>query len=148
MTLSPPPGAETLPFPAGWQMLQGAHFNGGKEWFGYRFHCIQQPRLSRMDRYTRKDRSVASTWEVDGVACADADAAWLALQTPPTVTQEEREALALIGDEPADLRDAIPYEMRHLLRAKGLIEYGPPGRCKRTDAGRAALSTPPKDDDQ
>lgn len=131
---------KALPFPQNWHMVEGAHFNGGKEWFGYRMNCVEQPRLSRMDRYTRKDRSVASTWEVDGVACADADAAWLALQAPPEVTQEERDALALIGDEPADLRDAIPYEMRHWLRAKGLIEYGPPGRCKRTPAGLAALS--------
>lgn len=129
----------TLPFPAEWRMRETAHYNGGKEWFGYGKQCIEEPRLSCIDRYYRKDRSVVRTWKVDGEDCASADAAWAALQLPPVLTGEERAALALIGDEPADHRGEIDYAVAHYLRAKGLIEYGPPGRCKRTEAGRAAL---------
>ena len=135
--------AVKLPFPADWKLREGAHFNGGREWFGYRMNCIQEPRLSRFDRYTRADRSVTSTWEVDGEKVASADAAWVALQTPPAITEDELAALTLVGDEPADLRDVLAYEVRHSLRAKGLIEYGPPGRCKRTEAGRSAIASNP-----
>lgn len=127
-----------LPFPADWTTRETAHYNGGKEWFGYGGQCIQEPRLGYIDRYYRATRDRVRTWKVDGQDCADADAAWAALQVPVVVTDEERAALKIIGDEPADYRRAIDHEITHFLRAKGLIEYGPPGRCKRTDAGRDA----------
>lgn len=130
----------SLPFPADWKMRETSHYNGGKEWFGYGRQCIQEPRLGAIDRYYRKDRSVVRTWKVDGLDCVDADAAWAALQRPPVFTEEELAALATVGDEPTDHRGSLDHTLAHWLKCKGAIEYGPPGRCKRTDAGRAALT--------
>lgn len=131
---------KALPFPADWRMQETAHYNGGKEWFGYGFQCIQEPRLGYIDRYYRKDRSVVRTWKVDGHDYADADAAWAALQTPPVFSAEEIAALRVIGDEPADHRNTVDFRVSYSLREKGAIAYGPPGRCARTDRGRLALT--------
>lgn len=108
------------------------HLNGGS-WFGYIHQCVEYPRLSRFDRYVKKDRSVTSTWRVDGADVADLEAAVVALNLPPNVTLEERAALDLVPVEftPArDVRTLIGGENRQhaievmtLLDNKGLIEY-------------------------
>jgi hypothetical protein len=45
-----------------WRLREAAHYNGGEEFFAYLHRCVENPRLSRFDRYQKKDRSVTSTW--------------------------------------------------------------------------------------
>lgn len=119
----------------GWTLREAGHFNGGRAWFGYLFRCIQEPRLSRFDRYTRKPKGVTSTWRVDGVDVGDLVEAVEALKTPPTITEEEAAALAKISaTEAADHRQDVGYAMLYALHNKGLIEYLMPGRCRRRGA--------------
>lgn len=108
-----------------WRMREVAHYNGGKEWFGYRHQCIEQPRLSRMDRYLRKDRSVQSTWRVDGCDVASFDEALIELEVPPRLTIAEMRLLAHFKAEVAEKRDfedfsAIYSDLRGLVD-KGLV---------------------------
>lgn len=135
---------KVLPFPAGWQMRKTTHLNGGREWFGYGFQCIQEPRLGRIDRYYRNDRDVVRTWKVDGHDCADAAAAWEALQKPPKFTDAEIECLRQVGDEPADLRKVLPYETYYFLQAKGAVTGL--RACQLTEVGRAAIPNPHPED--
>lgn len=119
----------------GCHMRQTMHLNGGSEWFGYAYQCVEHPRLQRLDRYLRKDRSVESTWSADGVDHVDLQAALDALQTPPVLTEDERAALARVPAEFVRLRDVLPYQMIKALDAKGLIEWsGEPGLWRRADA--------------
>lgn len=128
---------KALPFPPDWKMREGAHFHGGQEWFGYRYDCIQQPRLSRFDRYRRRDQSVTHTWMVDGLDCADAEAAWAALQVPPSLSDAERTFLMGVPDEPTHWTNRSADVLRSL-RDKGMVQWGPPAHLSRTSAGRAA----------
>lgn len=126
---------ETL---AACHMRETMHLNGGKEWFGYVHQCIEHPRLSRMDKYTRKDKGVQSTWRVDGQDCADLDAALAALALPVILTDEERVALTQWRDD----HDAAwadrggKYAMLRALSDKGLLD----GKSGITEAGKAALA--------
>ena len=74
--------APTLDQVKQWTMLEEIHHHGGGEWFGYTHRCVEEPRLTRFDRYERKTRSVTSTWRVDWIDCADLEAAVLALAGP------------------------------------------------------------------
>lgn len=119
-----------------WHMRNVAHYNGGKEWFGYGHQCVEQPRLYRLDKYLRKDRSVQSIWSVDGVDCADLAEAVGRLNTDPVVTDAEMPTLALFTPEPQpfrEIRGADGYDetARHFLSHKGLI---------RADDGQASLT--------
>lgn len=116
-------------------MREESHFNGGKEWFGYRFRCVQHPRLSRFDKYIRPIRGVKSTFEVDGEEVASLEAAAELLATPYEVLPEDRKLLALIPDDWA-LLDQRSRFLR--LRDVGLVEFKD-GKCRRTDAGRSAM---------
>ncbi len=114
---------------APWSMWESAHLNGGREWFGYIFTCIEEPRLSRLDRYVRKTRSVTSTWRVDGVEMEDLAAALVAIKSPPVLT-EERAMLELVGDDwarPAEKN--WPLRLWSLM-AKGIVEWKG-GKCRR-----------------
>lgn len=118
----------------------GSHYNGGAEFFGYGYKALGQPRLKMIRRWYRRGERRGKSEDryfVDGVHVDSYAAAIEALETPPVFTAEEIAALATIGDDPADYRKAVPYELLHYLSAKGAIEWGPPGRCKRTDVGRA-----------
>lgn len=75
-----------------WHLRQEVHLDG-RGWFGDRKRCIENPRLARYDKYTRATRSVETTWEVDGVAVADLEAAAVALSSPPVLSPAERALL-------------------------------------------------------
>lgn len=64
----------------GWTMIEIAHYNGGRAFFAYEFQCVQQPRLTRFDRYDKRTRTVTSTWRVDNVAQPDLATAVAALE--------------------------------------------------------------------
>lgn len=122
----------------------GDHYSGGAEFFGYGYRAIGEPRLKLIRRWYRKGKRRGQTEDhyfVDGSHVESYAAALAALSTPPAFTPEEITTLADIGDEAADYRKTINYERLHFLSAKGAIEWGPPGRCKRTDVGRAAIAT-------
>jgi hypothetical protein len=118
-------------------MRETMHLNGGKEWFGYIHQCVEHPRLSRRDKYTRKDRGVQSTWRVDGKECADLDAALDALAKPVVLTDQERAALTQWRDD-SDAAWAARggnYEMMRALNDKGLLN----GRSGITPDGLRSL---------
>lgn len=134
----------TVALLAGTHLRTTAHLNGGREWFGYLFQCIEYPRLQRLDRYYRKDRNVVSVWKVDGQEVESLDAAAEALNVPPILTPEEAVALALVPDEFTNLRQvenliagcerldgirtsgaiADAITLLHALRNKGAVELG------------------------
>ena len=121
----------------------GNHYNGGKVFFGYGYRAIGEPRLSMIRKWFRQGAMRGKTEDsfyVDGVLVADYAAALEALKIPVVFTTDEIEALRKIGDEPADLRKELGFELRHSLHGKGAIEWGPPGQCRRTDVGRAAIA--------
>ena len=117
---------------------EAAHINGGKEWFGYIHRCNQHPRLTRMDKYIRKTRSVESTWNVDGKPVADLAEAAVLLSSPYEPTPDELVLLAEVPDEYTRFEDRARF---HRLQEVGLIEFKA-GACRRTDAGRSALPRP------
>lgn len=119
--MSEPVTRETL---ATCHMRETMHLNGGKEWFGYIHQCVEHPRLSRKDKYTRKDRGVHSTWRVDGQECADLDAALAALSQPVVLTDDERDALIQWRDDftTAWAARGDNYAMMRALGDKGLID--------------------------
>lgn len=65
-----------------WTMREEIHHNGGREWFGYTHRCVEEPRLTRFDRYEKKTRSVTSTWRVDWIDRASLEDAVEALAQP------------------------------------------------------------------
>jgi hypothetical protein len=114
---------------------QSAHLNGGKEWFGYIHRCNEHPRLTRMDKYTRKTRGVESTWRVDGKPVANlAEAAELLSKTYQP-TPDELKLLAEVPDEYTLLEDRVRFLP---LREVGLIEARD-GMIRRTASGRDAM---------
>lgn len=116
-------------------MHEAAHFNGGKEWFGYLHRCNQHPRLTRMDRYIRKTCGVESTFNVDGKPVANLAEAAERLSKPYEPTPEELTLLAEVPNEYIRLENRSRFMP---LRDVGLVEFQN-GNCRRTDAGRAAL---------
>lgn len=120
----------------------GSHYNGGREFFGYGYDAIGEPRLSMIRRWYRQGARKGQTEDaffVDGGHVESYGAALIALRSPPVFTEEELEALAQIGDEPADWRKTLNINVLQFLKAKGAIAWGPPGRCARTPEGREAL---------
>lgn len=121
----------------------GSHYNGGEEFFGYGYRAVGESRLKMIRRWYRKAKRRGQTEDrffVDGAKVDSYEAALKALKEPVAFTEDEIVALRLIGDEPADYRKAVAYERLYFLRDKGAIEWGPPGRCKRTDVGRDAIA--------
>lgn len=121
----------------------GSHYNGGKVFFGYGYRAIGEPRLKMIRKWYREGHmrgATVDTFYVDGAPVESYAAALDALKVPTVFTPEEIEALRLIGDQPADLRSVIAFELRHSLHDKGAIAWGPPGHCRRTDIGRVAIS--------
>lgn len=116
---------------------ESAHLNGGKEWFGYIHRCNEHPRLTRMDKYIRKTRGTESTWRIDGKPVANLAEAATLLSTPYQPTPEELALLAEVPDEYTLFEGRARFMP---LRETGLIEFKD-GACRRTDAGRSALSS-------
>lgn len=108
-----------------WTMRETAHYNGGSEWFGYKYQCIQQPRLSRKDRYTRKDRAVTSKWLVDGEECASFEEALDRLSVAPVMSAGELDTIAAFSGVVMAKRDFPDFDAvrGHLmtLSEKGLV---------------------------
>lgn len=133
-----------MTFPFTWTVRRdGSHYNA-KDWFGEGGRCDQEPRLSYIDRCYRATKQVRRSWLVDGTECANSDEAWAKLQHPPTFTEAELAALAVMTDEPQDLRGAYPYEVLRGLRNKGAASANM-GRYTITPAGRAVLAAPTKE---
>lgn len=120
---------------AGCTMHEAAHFNGGKEWFGFMLRCDQHPRLTRMDKYFRGTRKVESTWRVDGILVRDLAAATECLSKHYRPSAEEIELLKLVPDEWTRLEQRSRFLP---LREVGLVEFKD-GDCRRTETGRDAL---------
>lgn len=121
----------------------GSHYNGGKVFFGYGYRAIGEPRLKMVRKWFRQGKARGTTEDsffVDGARVESYAAAMEALKVPTVFTAAEIEALRQIGDEPADLRSVINFELRYSLGEKGAIEWGPPGQCRRTDIGRVAIA--------
>lgn len=142
------PAALTIEDAADWTMREVAHYNGGKEWFGYGHRCYQQPRLYRLDRYARKDRSVTSTWSVDGEDCVDLADAINRLNSDPVVGPDELRMLAALAPafQPLkEVRATEPYlsmdhgVLHHWLPRKGLAE-AENGYVRRTELGTRILA--------
>ncbi len=126
---------------ANWHMQESTHYNGGEVFFAYLHRCIEQPRLSRFDRYDRKPKSVTSTWRTDGIDHASMDEAIEALNTPPVFDAEE---LAFLATAPEDWAKkgppgTIDWTVNDRVVNKGAVEWER-GSWRITDAGRAALN--------
>jgi hypothetical protein len=122
-----------------WHMRESAHYNGGKVFFAYLHRCVEQPRLSRFDRYERKDRSVTSTWRTDGQDRASLADAVEALNTPPVFSADEMAFLASSPDDyEAERREGLDYQLADSVLNKGAIEFER-GRFRLTSLGRASI---------
>jgi len=120
----------------------GRHYNGGKEFFGYGYSAIGEPRLKMIRRWYRQGERRGQSEDrffVDGAHVPSYEAAVNALRLPPIYSLDDIRALRKIGDEPADYRASIGFDRLRSLHDKGAIEFGPPGRCARTEAGREKL---------
>jgi hypothetical protein len=114
-------------------MKESAHGHGTGMFF-YIHRCVEHPRLSRRDHYAKKDRSVTSTWRVDGEDVKDLAEAVEKLNRPPSLTDEERAILATVPDEWTDWRKEDLSAMRfYTLAEKGLVEWRD-GKCRRAVA--------------
>jgi hypothetical protein len=127
-----------------WHMREGAHYNGGKEFFAYMHRCVEQPRLSRFDKYIRKDQSIQSTWRTDGIDQPTMEAAIEALNTPPTFDAEE---LAFIATCPPEFTKkgppgSINWEVNQRCVDKGAVEWER-GEYRLTSLGADALAANP-----
>lgn len=118
------------------RLRHAAHLDGprGKDgWFGDMHQCIQYPRLQRIVRYYRKDRSHKIVWLVDNQEIGENLADVLsAINKPVVLTEGEQRALAQVADEYQDLRRTGGIELTDLLALsyKGQIEFKD-GKCRR-----------------
>lgn len=139
--------AITIETISGWKMRERAHYNGGKEWFGYGHQCVEEPRLYRIDRYQRATRSVESEWQVDGQPVPSLEAAAEMLNIEPTLAGEEGPLLLLVTPEyqrrsEIKAHDAYasleePFTAFHYLDRKGMVEWED-GRVRLTRRGHLA----------
>jgi len=130
-----------------WRMLERAHYNGGKEWFGYGHQCIEEPRLYRIDRYKRATKTVESEWQVDGQKVADLDEAATLLNIAASPDGEECAVLLLVTPEfqrRGEIKEldgyqslSDPFKAFHYLDRKGLVEWKD-GRVRLTRSGHLA----------
>lgn len=122
----------------------GSHYNGGAVFFGYGFRAVGEPRLKLIRRWYKGKRrgQIDDHYFVDGKPVTDYEAALSALTVPVVFTTDEVTALAEIGDEPANYNETFDFLLLHSLSEKGAIEWGPPGKCRRTDVGRTAAVSP------
>lgn len=70
-----------------WTFTEDMHINGGREFYGRRLKCVQEPRLTLMSRYNRKLNTVQQTWQVDGI-----DHISFAVALAKVLATEEKEA--------------------------------------------------------
>lgn len=116
------------------------HLNLGSGSYGYGYHSILYPRLGVIDYAYRGQRaekegcSRKRVWLVDGAHHATIEQAIEALAIAPVLTEDEAKVLALLGDEPEDLR---PFE-RRAEEALG-IPATPEGVVKRRNAADEAV---------
>ncbi|TIR34526.1 MAG: hypothetical protein E5X35_07360 [Mesorhizobium sp.] len=135
----------TLEEASGWHMQEATHYNGGKVFFAYLHRCVEQPRLSRFDKYVKATRSSTSTWRVDGQDVATFAEAIDRLNTPPAFTAEELAFIASVPDHydpDIDIGKTMDIHVADSARNKGAVEWEK-GRCRRTDVGRSAMCARP-----
>ena len=120
-------------------MHEAAHFNGGKEWFGYLHRCNEHPRLTRMTKYIRKTRGTEISWNVDGKLVAGLAEAAELLSQPYQPSTDELKLLAEVPEEYARFENRMRFMP---LRDAGLIE-AKDGQFRLTASGRDALMVKP-----
>lgn len=131
----------------GWKMRETLHGHG-KGFFLYEYGVIDHMRLRRRDRYTRKDRSVTSTWLVDGQDCKDLEDALAKMATPPSFDESELLVLRLIAKMveerggPIACRE-IPYDATFQLSYKGALDTQA-GKMQLSAIGKAAIEAAEK----
>jgi hypothetical protein len=127
-----------------------AHYNMGRNGYGYGYRCEEFPRISFIDRDYRPtkenpDARMVREWYVDGAKVESVEAAARALAKPPTLTDDEKRILESIPPEfvPArkleddlagverpsgGIKSETPHSrvlrVLYVLHAKGLIQYG------------------------
>lgn len=112
--------------------LQSTAHGHGTGGFFYFYRCTEHPRLSRHDWYQRKDRSITSTWRVDGEDVKSLAEAVEKLNVPPQLNENEIAILATVPDVWTDRRkEDLSAERLHSLTEKGCVEW-PAGKCRRT----------------
>ena len=117
----------------------GSHYNGGKEFFGYGYRALGEPRLKMIRRWYRQGERRGKTEDryfVDGQRVESYAAALEALRTPPALTDDERPFLALFSATPAKLPSG-DISIMYQLREKGFVAADK-GLWRITDAGMAA----------
>ena len=134
----------------GTKCRSAGHYDG-KEWFGDMMRVIEHPRIAYMVKVPRSRRGNTFKqeigWYLDGenLGTREACLAAYAERPLPTLTDEQRNALALVGDEFGpfpDLPSRIPLME---LAQKGCVEHAdpPPGErrhpIRRTALGRKVL---------
>lgn len=124
-----------------WHLREEAHYNGGEVFFAYSHRCIEQPRLVRHDRYERKDRSVTSTWKVDGIDHPSLASAVEALNTPPEFDAEELAYLATLPTEwtKKTVPNNIDWVVNQRTKDKGGVEWRD-GHYRITALGLTAIA--------
>lgn len=122
-----------------WHMQEAVHYNGGDAFFAYLHRCIEQPRLSRFDRYDKKTRAVTSTWKIDGIDRPSFAEAIERLNAPAVFDADELAHLATLPDDYVDIRKGLDWPVARRVRDKGGSHWED-GKCRITPAGRRALS--------
>lgn len=122
-----------------WRMREAAHYNGGAVFFAYLYRCVEQPRLSRFDRYEKKTRKVISTWRADGIDMPSMEDAIEALNTPPTFDADEIAFLRNVPTEFTDIREGLDWTLNERVQNKAAVEWER-GKCRITETGRAAVA--------
>lgn len=122
------------------RVVESDHYNGGEKFFGHGGRCVEQPRLYRLVKYWRADRSTTVEWLVDGEPVNDLREAAEKLNAAPSLGAAERAELATVPSEYTDIRQTMNRLLNHKIRSKGLVEWRD-GKCRITDAGRTALAS-------
>lgn len=100
-----------------------AHLNGGEVFFGHLDSCVTYPRLQRVVKYYKADRSTKITWSVDGNYDVETiEEAIELLSKAPVFSEEETAALKLIDDTWKRMRGVADVLILINLRRKGAIE--------------------------
>lgn len=101
----------------------GNHYNGGRDWFGYGYTAIGEPRMTMIRRWYGRGERKGKTEDhyfVDGAPMAGFEQAMIAMRTPPVFTPEELALLATATHHWQPRPDHITLMLS--LRDKGAVE--------------------------
>lgn len=144
---------------AGWHWARNGMFDGTVGTFGHFLVCREQPRLRRLNTYSRKTgelvsvaltvdgRPVPTKRRDDGMDVPDFDAALAMLNKPFDVDEEERVFLRALADTEGDKKAAAQICMQHgqayanALGKSLIIRHA--GTLLLSESGLAAIDGPP-----